>query len=66
MVKKYYVSAINGSKRFVICGPFRTHKEALKMVKPIETYANLIDPRAHFMAWGTCSSEKLLKCAISC
>ena len=56
----FYVSAIDGRKKHIVAGPYMTHKKALAMVDPVMRYANDLDGRAWFMAWGTAGSEERL------
>jgi len=60
-MKKFYVSAIDGSKKYIIAGPFETHSRALAMVEPVRNRAYEINAKAWFMFWGTCSSETVIK-----
>ena len=60
-MKKFYVSAIDGSKKYLIAGPFEDHSRALAMVEPVRNRAYEINAKAWFMAWGTCSSETVIK-----
>lgn len=53
----YYVSAIDGARRSLVRGPFRTHAEALGAVEPTKRLVEERDPRAHWYAWGTARSE---------
>lgn len=53
----YYVSAIDGSRRSLVRGPFRTHAEALEAVEPTKRLVEDRDPRAHWYAWGTARNE---------
>ncbi len=53
--KHFYVSAIDGSKRHLVAGPYGSHDEALGMVSHVKRHADS-DPRAHFMGWGTAGS----------
>jgi hypothetical protein len=60
-MKKFYVSAIDGSKKYLIAGPFEDHSRALAMVEPVRNRAYEINAKAWFMFWGTCSSEQQFK-----
>ena len=60
-VKFYYVSAIDGRKKHLVAGPYGTHEHALARVKPVRAYADSVDGRAHFMAWGTAGSSENIK-----
>lgn len=53
----YFVSAIDGTKNYIMAGPYATHAEALAKVEPARNIANDHDGRAWFMAWGTCRIE---------
>ena len=53
----FYVSAIDGSKRHLVAGPYGSHDEAKGMVEHVRKHAGT-DPRAHFMAWGTAGSAE--------
>lgn len=50
----YYVSVIDGPRKAILAGPFKTHKEALAAVEPTKEAWWDLDPRAAFAAWGTC------------
>jgi hypothetical protein len=54
----YYVSAIDGKKRFLIRGPFTTHLEAMKAVESTRMKAEELDPHAFWWAWGTARTEQ--------
>lgn len=49
----YYVSVVDGSRHSLLSGPYDTHQEALDMVSKADVIACLLDPRAHFYAFGT-------------
>lgn len=53
----YYVSAIDGDRKYLIAGPYGSHRAALDMVQAVKAYAGSIDRRAVFMAWGTAGSD---------
>lgn len=55
--RHFYVSAIDGSKRHLIAGPWGTHDDALARVDPVRRHASGLDGRAWFMAWGTAGSQ---------
>lgn len=57
----FYVSAIDGPRTYLIAGPYGTHQAALDRVESVREHARDTDARAHFMAWGTCSSSTLNK-----
>lgn len=49
----FYVSAVDGTKRFpTMLGPFDSKDAADAMVKPALDRAYALDARAWFMAWG--------------
>lgn len=50
---RYYVTAIDGAKRYFLAGPWETHAEALAQVESVRRFAELTDPRAIWMAYGT-------------
>ena len=50
---RYYVTAIDGAKRYFLAGPWETHAEALAQVAAVRRFAELTDPRAIWMAYGT-------------
>ena len=54
----FYVSAIDGAKRYLIAGPYADWATAVGKVDPVCKRACEIDRsgRAHFMAWGTAGS----------
>lgn len=60
-MKHFYVSAIDGSKRFLVAGPYPTHQDALDKVQDTLKKADSLDPRAWFMSWGTASNDKETK-----
>jgi hypothetical protein len=53
----FYVSAVDGSRKHLVAGPYGSHGEALGMVEHVRKHADS-DPRAHFMAWGTAGSDE--------
>jgi hypothetical protein len=59
--KNFYVSAIDGDRKFLVAGPYGTHNEALAMVAAVNAFACDHDPRACFMAWGTAGSVDPIK-----
>jgi len=59
--KFFYVSAIDGTKRYLIAGPYPDHAAALAKVDSVRKTAEEIDPRAVFMAWGTAGSDEEIK-----
>jgi hypothetical protein len=50
---KYFVSAMDGNRFWLMAGPFPSHPEALEMVNVVNAMACDLDPRACFFAWGT-------------
>lgn len=57
----FYVSAIDGARRYLMAGPYDSHAAALSRVDGVRAFAcdfanNASAGRAHFMAWGTASS----------
>ena len=60
-MKLFYVSAIDGSKKYLIAGPFENHSRALAMVEPVRNRAYEINAKAWFMSWGTCSTKEIIK-----
>lgn len=57
MARAYYVSAIDGDRKALICGPYPTHDAALEDVTRVKRAAYDVDPRAHWWAWGTASVD---------
>lgn len=57
MNRAYYVSAIDGDRKALICGPYATHDAALADVRRVSRAAYEVDPRAHWWAWGTASVD---------
>jgi hypothetical protein len=53
----FYVSAIDGSRRALVAGPYDTHAEALAKIDEARHAAEKLDPRAIFAAWGTAGSR---------
>lgn len=49
----YYVSVIDGKRSVLLSGPYKAHGEALAMVPEVRTWADTVDPRAPFYAFGT-------------
>jgi len=50
----FYVSALDGPKSFLVAGPYPDHATAIARVDAVRRHAE-VDPRSHWMAWGTCS-----------
>jgi hypothetical protein len=58
----FYVSAVSdGGRRYLIAGPYGDHESTKTRVSAVREHACEIDPRAHFMAWGTASSAEPFK-----
>lgn len=53
----YYVSVMDGKKRFFVRGPFETHIEAMRAVEPTKARMEELDPSAFWMTWGTARAE---------
>jgi hypothetical protein len=53
----YFVSAIDGTKKYIMAGPYAGHAAALADVDRARDIASNLEGRAHFMAWGTCRAE---------
>jgi hypothetical protein len=53
---KYFVSAVDAGKYYMMAGPYPTHSEALQNRDAALKIANKHDAsgRAWFMGWGTC------------
>ena len=59
-MKLFYISAIDGSKKYLIDGPFFNHEDALNEVSSARKIACKRNVRASFMAFGTMSiSDRL-------
>ena len=50
----YFVSAIDGGKKYIVAGPYELHEKAIADVDRVRNIAETADARAIFMAWGTC------------
>ncbi len=59
--KFFYVSAIDGTHRYLIAGPYPDHASAIAKVDHVRAEADKLDPRAWFMAWGTAGSDEEIK-----
>lgn len=59
--KHFYVSAIDGPKKYLLAGPYETHEAAKAQVDAVLRVADKQNPKAWFMAWGTCGSVEPLK-----
>ena len=60
--RQFYVSATydETQREFVVLlGPFETHQEALDLVATARRLAEIVDPRACWYAYGTCSSLRV-------
>jgi hypothetical protein len=57
----FYVSAIDGTKKFLIAGPYPTHDDALQAVPKVRRAACDQDCRADFMSWGTAGSPRAMR-----
>jgi hypothetical protein len=53
--RAFYVSAIDGDRKALICGPYETHEAALEDVTRVKRAAERVDHRAVWWAWGTAS-----------
>lgn len=53
----FYVSAVDGTKNYLMAGPYAQHADALADVERARDIANNADGRAWFMSWGTCRIE---------
>lgn len=60
MITCYYVSAIDGPKKYLVAGPYDTHAAAKDKVSEVREMAYQRDKsgRAWFMAWGTAGSAE--------
>lgn len=50
----YFVSAIDGTRTAIVAGPFNTHGAALAQVEKVRKIFTDDNPKAHFVAFGTC------------
>lgn len=57
----YYVSAVDGSRKAVVCGPYATHAEALAEVSSVRDRVCELLPEAWWYGWGTCGSDDPLR-----
>lgn len=53
----YYVSAVDGTKNYLMAGPYAQHADALADVRRVRDIADNADARSCFMFWGTCRIE---------
>lgn len=49
----FFVTARDGRRISLACGPFPTHPEALAAVSKVEAIARGHEPRAFWWSWGT-------------
>jgi hypothetical protein len=49
----YYVSVIDGPRFNLLAGPYKTHVEALAMLRPTQNLANKLVPQSWFYSFGT-------------
>ena len=49
----YYVSVIDGPQFNLLAGPYKTHVEALAMLRPTQDLANKLVPQSWFYGFGT-------------
>lgn len=56
----HYVSAIDGPRKYVLAGPYDSHEEACANVRAVTDIAIEGNPKAHWMAWGTCSAADVI------
>lgn len=54
----YYVTAVDGPYKYFLAGPWLTHVEALTQVEAVRRFAEEVDPRAVWMAFGTARQPK--------
>ena len=52
----YFVSAVDGTRKHLVAGPYSTMTEAEDRVSAVRRIAEANDGRASFMMWGTASS----------
>lgn len=57
-MEAFYVTAIDGGRVYYMHGPHEEHKSALDLVNDVREVACTLDPRAHFMAWGTVKTTR--------
>jgi hypothetical protein len=50
---RYYVSARDGDREWLLLGPLPRHELALRMVRPVINLAHEANPRSAFYAFGT-------------
>jgi len=49
----FYVSAVDGDRRWLMAGPYETHEAALADVARVRGVCCNADGRGHFLGWGT-------------
>lgn len=59
--KYYYVSIIDGNRKCLASGPYKTHDEALNAVDATKIIAYDKDGRAAFWSFGTAGSDDIHK-----
>jgi hypothetical protein len=57
----FYVTVINADRVGYLLGPYDTHEEALERVAEGRRRAEAADRWAHFYAFGTARSERVIK-----
>ncbi|MBB6253008.1 hypothetical protein [Nitrospirillum iridis] len=60
-INHFYVTAVNGSRKHFVAGPYPDHATALDRVEAVRAHADEKDPRAWFMAWGTAGASAIIK-----
>ena len=50
---RYYVTAIDGDRRYFLAGPWPEHTQALAQVDAVRRFSEPTDPRAVWMSYGT-------------
>ena len=59
--RQFYVSVIDGRRKGILLGPYKTHAEARENVSRGRELAEKAEPGACFYSFGTCSSPVLLQ-----
>jgi hypothetical protein len=59
--KYFYVSAIDGPKKWLMAGPYTDHQAALNQVHAVAKEAADGRPQSWWYAWGTCGSDEIIK-----
>jgi len=64
--KYFYVSAVDGRRKYLLAGPYDTHAEAARNVATVKAIAldQDVTGRAAFMGFGTAGSDIPLKSAL--